>query len=115
MKKENLIKTIQGYDHRDLLKEQYGKHNLSVEEVIMLDGEIKPLLQNLTIKEFANAFEGNTLSILYKDNKQVGFIRLTSTDKHSLFPLRTIQNIVFDVDHPENGLIIFDLNEYRDN
>lgn len=113
MKKEQLIQALQGYSHLDLIKEQYGKHNLSIEEVQMINGEVVPCYQSLTVEEFANMFEGDTLSIYYKDGLQVGFVRLSSNDKHSLFPLRTFQNIIFDVEHPDNGIISFDLNSLR--
>ena len=113
MKKEQLIQALQGYDHLNVIKEQYGKHDLSVEEVLMIDGNIVPYYQHLTVEEFANMFEGDTLSIYYKDGKQVGFVRLSSNEKHSLFPLRTFQNIMFDVEHPDNGIISFDLNSLR--
>lgn len=113
MKKEHLIKTIEGYNYNDLLKEQYGKHNLSTEEVILFEGNLIPFNQHMSISDFANKFDGHTLAIYYKDNIQVGFVRLTSTEKHSLFPLRTIQNIIFDIEHPEQGLLTFKLDEFR--
>ena len=113
MKKEQLIQALQGYDYLDLIKEQYGKHNLSIEEVQMINGEVVPYYQVLTVEEFANMFEGDTLSIYYKNGLQVGFVRLSSNNKHSLFPLRTFQNIMFDVEHPDNGIISFDLNSLR--
>lgn len=117
MKKEDLIRTIEEYNHYDLIKEQYGKHNLSAEEVLILfdeDGAHPvPYYQSLTIEEFANKFEGDILSIYYKNNEQVGFVRLSSDEKRSMFPLRTFQNILFNVEHPENGLISFNLNEFR--
>lgn len=113
MKKEQLIQSIENYNYLDLIKEQYGKYNLSTDEVMLIDSIAVPYYQHLTVEEFANKFEGDTLSIYYKDGNQVGFVRLSSNDKHSLFPLKTFQNILFNVEHPDNGLISFDLREYR--
>lgn len=117
MRKEDLIRTIQGYEHKDLIKEQYGKHNLSTDEMIMLSDangiSFMKYYQHLTVEEFANKFEGDFLSIYYKNGEQVGFVRTSSNEKISMFPLQTFQNILFDVEHPENGLISFNLNDYR--
>lgn len=75
---------------------------------------VKPATVNkMTLEEFASKYEGNTLSIYFRNFEQKGFVRLISTDKHSLFPLKTRQDIVFDIEPIENGLITIDLNQYR--
>lgn len=110
--KEQLIQAIKGYDSLELIKEQYNLKGLSTEEIILIEGEPGKYYQDMTIEEFAKNFEGETLTIYYKDNIQVGFVRLSYPDKRPEV-LRTFQNILFDVDHPENGTISFNLNQYR--
>ena len=68
----------------------------------------------MTLKEFADKYEGTTLSILYRNNIQVGFIRILDLDKQTI-PLRTQQEIQIDVEHPEDGLICFNLDQIRKN
>lgn len=99
-------------DYKEIENEEY-RSALSIEEVILMNGLYIPIVHHRTIEQFAKEFDGDTLSIYYKENKQVGFVRLSKGLQKSTEVHRTMQNIIFDVEHPENGLISFNLNEYR--
>ena len=96
----------------ELQKEQY-QGQLSEEEVIRLGWDVKPAFTHKTIEEFAKEYEGDTLSIYYRDGVQRGFVRLSSDLQKQTVVHKTMQSIIFDIDHPDDGLVDFDLNEYR--
>jgi hypothetical protein len=92
------------------LNQEVWVDGLSKEEL-----ELKPVNKVMTLKEFADKYEGTLLSILYRNNTQVGFVRLLNLDKQTTVPLRTDQEIQIDVEHPEDGLICFNLDQIRKN
>lgn len=112
MTNDNLANIIKKYNYMDLEQEQY-QGQLSEEEVIRLGWDVKQDFIHKTIEQFANEYEGDTLSVYYRDGIQRGFVRLTSDLKKQTIVHKTMQNILFDVDHPDNGLLNFNLNEYR--
>jgi hypothetical protein len=101
MTNNNLADLIKRFDYMELQNEQLVS-SLSLEEEILM-----------TIEEFANAFGGDTLSIYYKDGQQIGFVRLGHDYRNTTLVLKTLQNITFNVQHPDNGLLNINLNEYR--
>lgn len=109
---DNLANILKKYNYMDLEQEQY-KGQLSEEEIIRLSWDVKQNFIKTTIEQFANEYEGDTLSIYYKNNVQIGFARLSKDFKKQTILHRTMQNILFDIEHPAEGLIVFNLNEYR--
>ena len=109
--KNLIVKTMEEVPAEDLEHER-DYNSLSLSEAQMLKIDTSKVC--MTLEEFAKKYEGDSVSILYKDGVQRGFVRITSTDKHSLFPLSTDQNILFDIENPpETGLVCFELKNYR--
>jgi len=108
---KNIIKKIEQVSVEELEHER-DYNNISLSEALLIKKDTSKVY--MTLEEFAKTYEGDTLSILYKDGVQRGFVRLTSTDKHSLFPLSTDQNIILEIENPpETGLVCFELKNYR--
>ena len=91
-----------------VLEKERDYNNLSMEEARMLKREVI----KMTLEEFAKKYEGDQLSILYRNGYQRGFVR-TSDIGGRCTPFSTNQDIILDVEHPDDGLVIFNLKDYR--
>lgn len=113
MNTNNLIANAINNNKEELLKELNGDiMDLSYEEQMLVDGNVVKVINNMTLEDFAKKYSGNTLSVLYKDGEQSGFIRLGG--EHDREVLRSPQNIVFDVPNPpQEGIVNFNLNDFR--
>lgn len=106
---KKLVEKIMQETPVEVLEKERDYNNISVEEAVLLKKETI----RMTVREFANKFEGDQLSILYRNGYQRGFIRTSDIDKRCV-PITTDQSIVFDIlDAPEDGLVCYNLNEYR--
>jgi hypothetical protein len=112
MTNDNLANILKTYDYMELQQEQY-QGQLSEEEIIRLGWDVKQAFTHKTIEEFAKEYEGDSLSIYYRDGVQRGFVRLSSDLQKQTVVHKTMQSIIFDIDHPDDGLVDFNLNEYR--
>lgn len=113
MKPDHLANIIKRYNYMDLQNEQF-KEGLSKEEEILFEGSLLPTnFKKITVEEFAKEFEGDTLSILYKDGRQRGFVRLSKDYQSTTMVHTTVQNLLFDIEHPDDGLLVFNLEDYR--
>lgn len=104
-----LKKTMSKIKDREVNQEAWVR-GMTEEEAILV-----PRKMTYRVEEFAKITEGHILSILYKNGEQRGYCVLTSTDKHSLFPISgQNQDIKFIIDNPPvEGLLCFDLKTFQ--
>mgnify|MGYP007037435156 CR=1 FL=1 len=102
-------KALEKLKDREINQEAWVK-GMTEEEAMLV-----PKKMTYTVEEFAKTTEGHTLSILYKNGEQRGYVVLTSTDRHSMFPISgQNQDIQLIIDTPPaDGVVCFDLKPFQ--